>query len=345
MNEASTALIEQVARVMQQRGLDPRPLFDGLPLTLEQALASSRMDWEPFTRFLENLAATLGSVEAFCRFFEDVNAGFPLWQGFAQMFISPRDLVHLAVQFGRGLYTCGDAWAADLMDGRIHLRQEIQPGYRATPWLAYATAGLCQGLPRALGLPPATVEITLDDHSAELIVALPPGKTMMGRSMAEFLPSLFAGSSPVHAAGKAAPTWVPGATLEPLAKRLVEHRELEAFAREAMSVLREHLEMRRAAIWMREGAEQRLLAREGPEQPPLSSAFVLSIDGAEVGRLELESEVPPASEPGDVLAKLLPWLAVGLDRARTSTALRDHEEQLKQEIEARRLVNRPGRVA
>lgn len=133
------------------------------------------------------------------------------------------------------------------------------------------------------------------------------------------------------------------ADISALARELAQYPNREALAEAVVSLLRFQLGCSWVELWVTEPEERtQLLGVSGERGPGEQRRFVLEVAGHAVGRLEVELPRSPRRQSVDeVLAELMPWIAIALETARVA---RSAPRQEAEESELARRLRRAREV-
>lgn len=227
MNEVSCRSLGVFFRQAERQGIPLERLAEGVGHPLDRLTrASARIEWGAFVRFIDNAAQvwTEGELEALGRGF----LGAPSIRPFAllaRLLYSPIEL-YRAFFRPRGsaqqLVACLRARLVEVTPGTLVLELALADGYEPCPTFFVIARGAVGGLPRALGLPDADVQMTPNARGARYRIVLPPGGGALAR-LRRLLAWPFV-------------MWSAARTLEEIGEEMhVAHREL-ATARAALAL-------------------------------------------------------------------------------------------------------------
>lgn len=114
---------------------------------------------------------------------------FPQLRAVAQLTVSPRLLLDVAVVGTRRLWPDVPLELRELSDGRIDVRATYPAGARLVPAIDDATTAFWETLPTLVDHPPAEVEEDFDDASATWRIRLPRSRTLAARVRSRIQPA------------------------------------------------------------------------------------------------------------------------------------------------------------
>jgi DNA-binding CsgD family transcriptional regulator len=183
MNEVVGRAVIAVADNMRAAGVPTDLAMARIPVS-QAALRdpACRVDWGPFTEFLEELEVACGGPEAFERTLMQVQPRLfaEFWPLF-RFVLSPRDLFRLIHTLMRALYVPLEISEVDGADGRFVVTMEIKEPHRQCLALFRGSLGGMRTIPEVLGLPRAEVSAHLTPRRAVFTVALPESQTLGAR--------------------------------------------------------------------------------------------------------------------------------------------------------------------
>jgi hypothetical protein len=339
MKEVSCRAFGLALDGLKARGIPPEKLVNGLPTTLEVLSdEKERVDWDLFVRVLERLEELLGGSQALVELGRDhfhSSSSFGFMRRVARVFVRPRDLYWMGTNwFGRSLFTNVEGTFEDLPDGRVRETLRIAEGYRDCPQLFYVMCGGLSSAPRLLERPDAAVKMALRAGRAVytitppaharfrgqplsmltsryaawgLIETLSQEQQELNRSLAEMNEQLQEALSSLEELRKATV----------IGREIATHAEPADLAQDLEKALSQHVPNRGLALSLETGDRREILLDRRPQDGQLPTRSFELVNGARrVGRLEIWDAGPEG--PPDLLDELIPWIALGLDNARSS---------------------------
>jgi hypothetical protein len=267
-------------------------------------------------------------------------SSFAFLRRVARAFWRTRDVYWLGTTwFGRSLFSIVEAEYADLPGGRIQETLTIPSNYRDCPQLFHILRGALRAAPHVMGEEDALVEMVLEPREAVYTITPPPRQELLRRlarrlraplNMRSMIDELAEQQELIArsnrglrvAQGKIAAQAEELQRINAIGHELAQHIELEPLTEALINLLHKHHRARGVALWLRslDGDEEALLCQDGATSGPPSRTHSLETANRPVGRLELWGDDPSPERP-DLLDKLVSWISIALDNARSYSAL------------------------
>jgi PAS domain S-box-containing protein len=183
VREVSCKAVRMIVEAVQDAGLDVSGLARGLPLTLAEITdPRARIDWDLFAEVLARVEALTRDVltpEAIGERIMKVPS-FDLLRRAGQLVVSPRQLYEIGTRLvAPALFPNVVVTSRWLASGRLVVEGALLPGYRESVFFFRVCHGNVAALPRALDLPPATIEEqTFTGRTGRLVLLPPPSHTL-----------------------------------------------------------------------------------------------------------------------------------------------------------------------
>lgn len=345
MKEVSGKAAEFLIEALEQRGIRPERLVEGLPVRIEELREGRRrLDWDLHVRLMTRLGDLLGP-----RALEQVGAEslhrttLERARALAGYMVRPQELYWMAARWVGPTYFSHLHYRYEELDAE-HVRFVIEIPESHTPCEAYfrINCGALRSIPRLLGMEEeAEVEMELspDGRRAEFLVR-PPRRRSLWSALRRLLGTsqvaseaasqaveelarqqydLNRGIEELHAAERTVDDQRGQLrTLETLGQTLVSEIESQRLGEQLLEALRERFGWSGAALWAAQpgGADPRLICASGAVTGgPTSHA--LQRGGRPVGRLDVwgAAEGPESAAATAILRRLLPWIAMAVDQA------------------------------
>lgn len=358
MSDVACVCCAPLVAEVRARGLDPRQLVEGLPLTLAQLEnPRRRIRWEPFREFARRAGELLGGAGEL----EEVAAR-------AAPEAVPQLLRLMLPHLGsaRPIYLIGARWwgpwvfrgtratCESLADGRLREVIEILPDYGECPEFFQGLRGVLRAMPRLFGQPDAVVDLAQDGRRGEYVIAAPPPKRRSRwlrparRSTVSPLPEDleelgFRQEQLRDALQRARATATLLAertrrleTVHRLGIELVWHRDTQSRAEGMVRLLRDRLPLRGIRLGY-DGSETGgppSFAESGETTGAPDISRSLQVAGRPVGRLELWTPGAASLSREDevLLGDFLPWLALALDASRSDEQIHELRDELEEDL-------------
>ncbi len=330
---------------------------------------SNQISWETFTEILNRVERQLGDPEVLRQFGEDNIAtdNFKMFQHVGRALSHPRDIYIMGARWmGPSLIPMVNATMAEREDGTLIQRLTIQDGYGDCPAFFHMLQGCLAAAPVALGHGYSDVEIDLEPRRATYTIH--PRTASSGRlgkifrairariafpSMLRELEnqqSAIEGSyRDLRAAHKLISAQATDlAQVNAIGQRLAEHIDLSSVVdvligimSEELGILGVELRLFRTEVVPEEveqtaAVDPRLIRYAGIREHNPSRCLLLEAASQPLGTLKVwhaKNEDAAANEA--LLERLLPWIAMALDNARTYEALERHAAALEQRVNER----------
>ena len=181
-SRASRILLEAI----EQAGLSPEPLVEGLPLTLDELRdPRRRLDWDMFAQVCERIPHVIaGKMTP-----EQLGAhmlvvpSFEFLRRAGQLMVSPHRLYQLGTRMmSTALFMNVIVRDQMLPSGRLVVTGELLPGYRESETFFRLSHGSVAALPRLLDLPDCTIEEQrTTGRTGHMVLTLPRSHTLGAR--------------------------------------------------------------------------------------------------------------------------------------------------------------------
>jgi len=352
----------------RSRGLSIERLTDDLP-ELQEAIARRRasVGWDDLATLIERLSDALGGGDALRRLAEDqaTAMGLPIFQVVGRALASPLDLYTVGVRWmGPSMLPMIEAEMAELGEGRLVQRLRIREGYRDCPGLFDLVHGFLIATPRAWGHEASEVEMAREPRQATYRIRPHSGRQgpitralrafRVRRAFPQMLRELEAQQLKIdqgyrelqQAHDRIARQASDLERVNSIGAELSQHIDLDRVADVLIRILLEELGIAAAELWLirnldaagepaASSPEPRFFRRGGRAGPTAPRRYDLEAAGRAVGRLDVwpGNAVDGAEEA--LLVRLLPWIAMALDNARSYEALERHAADLEQRVRER----------
>jgi PAS domain S-box-containing protein len=192
MSQVSGRATRLLIETLEMRGIDPAPLVEGTPFTVDQLReVRRRMPWDQYTVVVDNLARMLGGLAAV----EELGASmarapsYGFFRTAASYAFKPRMLHELGVRYvAPAMFPDLPLELVEASDQRVVLRCVLPPTWRGCAAFFYICKGSLSALSTLLGLPPSHVEGTLGARGGTLEVVFPrnprSGRNLLRRARA-----------------------------------------------------------------------------------------------------------------------------------------------------------------
>ena len=352
-----------------EHGIPMAEFLAGLP-ERRQDLTNPRRhaSWDTFATLVDRLEKVLSSEEALRRVGESQFNGesFRAFRRVGGALASPRDLYRLGARWGGpSLFPMIRASQADTADGRLRQTLELTDGHRACPGFFHIVHGAMRAGPRVLGHPDSEVEMTLTARGAEYLIrpyqADRAGTLtrLVRRIRARFdfpvmLAELEQQQSSLEESYRelrVAHDEIQKRTrdlerVDKIGRMLSEHIELDRVVVVLIGILVEDLRLAGVEVWLSRKTERvapgpdalnsRFFRRGGDVSGNPTAALELEAAGQPIGRLLVwDRTADPDGARQRFLARLLPWISMALDNARSYEALELHAAGLEQRVRER----------
>ncbi len=361
MNEVSCQVLDVFFQQLRREKRPPSVLAVGLPVPVEHLLRrQNRIDWAVFVQFMRNAGAIWTPQEL-----SAVGEAFFLSRGMRAMSLIAR-LLFDAPGFYRWVFE-KQTGAGDQSFGGVfehshqqldatHLRLELKlkEGWEPCPEFYPVTAGNFRGMPRALGLGPADVKMSLLPSGARFDVTVPLGGGWVPKikravllpfsahavagELKESLESLQARYAELSEARTVLAAQSERLqVVNRLGRELAQHTRLSGLASAMSGVLREALPELGMTVYVNDetGARENLLCQIGSETGVLRGTRILLSGDETVGRLEVRSPTTPPPGQMVLLDDLVPWISIAVGNARSFTLLGEYRDQLSLKVDQR----------
>ena len=330
---------------------------------------SNQISWDVLVAITDRLADQLGGPDALRQFGEDNIATdtFGIFKAVGRVLSHPRDIYFMGVRWmGPSLFPMVTAKMTERPDGVLVQQLTIEDGHRDCPSLFYVLQGCLAAAPVALGHGYSNVEIQLEPGRATYLIH--PRTSSSGRAgrvfraiRARFLfPSMLRElenqqaeiEDSYHELREAHDKISAQASdltqVNAIGQRLSEHIDLPRLVDVLIRIMLNelgilgvelrlaHAEVASPPIDPSGGIEPRLIRKTGQTEGPASRTYLLEAAAQPLGTLKVwhaqnEQEAADAA----LLERLIPWIAMSLDNARTYEALERHAAALEQRVNER----------
>ncbi len=326
--ELSPQAIYPSLALLEQRGLDVNALLAQAGWSRERVKSGTpALRWTEFIVYMDALAEALGSDEALETLSFETASRFRPYQQIAGLVVSPSHLFRVAAtSFTPRLFPLVEVSLTELGPDELQFDIRIPAHLAGSLPMMRGFLGTARATPLHLGLPPARVSGTLSPHFSRLLVQLPASRTLVAKlsrfhsevfdELAEELTEVVPESqvfSPSNSSGP--PSSRRPSYLRNTSWNLLTSNSPEAFCVAVRRVL--EAELGYAGLKLVSDLGPGLTYLGDPSTSPSDTVLVrdLAVEERRVGRLEVQT-TKDNSDPGQsVLDSLLPWIALGLERA------------------------------
>lgn len=336
-DEVSGLIIRMLLEGCRRRGIDPRPLVEGLPFARDPG--RERYAWDDFAVFDERVAEAVGGPWRLAAFLRDEVALDRRLQAIAGLFVSPRLLfLFLPDRMASRMFWNLGTRVEELPDGRIRWEIRLPDRYRTSPAFFVGSVGTCEGLPRLVGHPRAQVDAELSERHAVYTIRPPASRTIGGRIARLRGPPMNDPALLDEALEMGLGHSFVADLTGRLGRTLVESPDEATLLQRLTSLLRERF-LTRYVAFVNQGGESHVLLREEPV-PPEKVVRDLQLGERTLGRLEID--LPGTGDHRAILDALVPWIALAFDRV--GRRPEEIEARLGAAIEAWRLTPRQAQA-
>lgn len=360
MKEVSCRVFDALVRFVRERGLPIDVLSDGAGVPAALLVDKhARVDWLTFVKVMDNLARIASAEELV-----DIGGAFarnPMVRTFslvARVLFTPRDTYLWITKKGSGpgfqTFTCIEPEARETAPNQLEIELKLEGDRPLCLPFFLVTKGFMINAPRALGLPPSSVEMTMLPRGARYVVNMPQGGGLLHRFRRALL-SPFAGAAIARELKDANETLQARyqqleharAVLDRQARQLRTAHAISQRVHSSLS-LSESMDAITAALigeggfaWAKldvrseiEGRPvERSLARG--EHPTGATLIEYPLDsrGAPLGFLRLNAQPnDDVAERRELLEYVVPTVAMALRDALTFAAVVDYRENLEHKV-------------
>ena len=342
-------------------GLSPTPQFISVP--------SNRISWDDFTAIMERLESELGGPAALRRFGEDSikTATFSVFLYVGRALSLPRDIYFMGARWmGPSLFPMTHADIRELPNGTIVQRLTIADGHRDCPALFHTLHGSMATAPALLGHGRSRVSLDLSPRCATFTIHPPITKAgwtrkafrairariavpSMLRELEEQQSALGENYDEIQEAHDRIATQAADLSkVNSIGGRLSEHIDLNRVSDILIRIMLDELaiagveiSLRRTEIHPQTGSynsttQSRFVRQGGRREGPATKYYLLEAAGRPLGGLSVwRNDDDLVSQNSALLERLIPWIAMALDNARTYEALERHAAALEERVNER----------
>lgn len=341
MREVSGKAAEFLIEALQQRGIPPERLVEGLPVRLEELRdGGRRRDWGLHVRLMERLEELVGTSELERIGSESLRVPqLGRVRTLAGYMVRPHEIYWMAAYWVGPTYFRHVRYRYEEVDSdQVRFSIEIPEGHASCEAYFRINHGALRRVPMLLGLDhEADVEMELsgDRRRAEYRVRLPRHRSLWGALRKLFGVSRVA-SHAVEELARQQRDLNRGVeeldaaerelgeqrgqlqTLDVLGQTLVAEIESHHLGERLLEALRERFGWNGAALWVSNpsgGAPQLVCACGAVEGRPTSHD--LNAGGHAVGRLDVWGDQERSGDPAarELLERMLPWVAMAVANA------------------------------
>ncbi len=354
------------------RGIPLEALIDGLDVTAEQlANPKGRIPWDDAVVMANRMQEAVGGPEGLRRLGAEnfTTESFNLFHVVGRALSRPSDVYYMGTHWvGPNLFPMihGELW--EKADGKLVERLTLQEGHRDCPALFHMLHGALETAPERYGHGKCDIDMQLEPGRATYTIHLErKGHSWLGRMIrairAPFtLPTMMNELIQQSVAIEANYTEIRNAhdriesqatdleRVNSIGRRLAQQIDLDRVADVLVRVMLEELGVRGVELWLirperdatgpeisREAtAEPRLFRRGGRQQGAPTVHYLLETAARPVGTLKVwvDDEAADTAD-GQLLSRLLPWIAMSVDNARSYEAMESHAADLEQRVRER----------
>ncbi|MCG8591534.1 MAG: ATP-binding protein [Proteobacteria bacterium] len=360
MSEVSCRAVAPLLTLLDSEGIPAEDLIADTSLSLEVLRrGDKRIPWNDWAALCERIQVLVGGTDSLVQLMSEhvrVPGGFDFIRKVAALMYTPRDVFWAGTVFmGRNLFSIVQDDFQDLPDGRIQEVLRIPPPYRDSPAFFHIMRAVLIGTPGLIGAPDAVVEMELAPRRAVYTIS-PPPYPWRRRSLLRTLTTPFATRTAIEelSAQQRELKQYHDALLEAnreiqsqardlervdvLGKELANHIEMEPLTDALVHVLEGQFSCGGLALWLRplERPDLVLLRTAGERSGPPLRSFRLEAAQREVGRLDIwDDDQRPLRGRASLLVRLIPWIAIAVDNARSYEALHAYSELLQSRVQER----------
>ncbi len=371
MNGVSCQVLVPVIEAAGRGDLSLEDLTRDIGVTFDHiSIKSNRIPWTQFTQIMSRLEEQLGGPEGLRRFGEEsVSADtFRLFKYVGRALSHPRDIYHMGAHWmGPSLFPMIDAQMSEEPDETLVQCLQIHAGHADCPAFFHVMHGSLAAAPVALGHGRSDVSLDLEPGKATYTIHPRttsrgwPGKIirtartrLVFPSMLRELQSQQATLNRNYHVIKVARDQIARqaddlARVNSIGQRLSEFIELDRMSEVLIRIMIEELQVGGVELWLirldspdedatppSRPSKARFLRRAGNVEGPPARRYDLEAAGRPVGALHVwRAEGRDARDHEALLDRLLPWISMALDNARTYEALERHAADLEQRVEER----------
>ncbi len=357
MNEVSCRALDLVFRKTAELGVRPEALLEGVDYDLEHLRDSNeRVDWSAYVKILGNTARH-------CTDDDFVSMGgmlvkspiFKTFGLFARLLFTATDFYRWLntprVGGGNQLFACVDSDYQEHGKGHCEIKLMVRPEYEAVREFFVQSLGGLQAMPVMLGLPPANVQMKLEGNTATYTLRFDPGRTLFVRLKRFFLWPLLARETAREL--KEAHESLQSRFLELDTTRGQLSRQATQLqtAHTISQVVHSELDLSRtmeavahafteiagfAASYVVVDGPPTREAWSGPVDASPHLSRTMEAGGEPIGRIALWfAEGAETSEREELVATVLPTVAMALHGARAYASLLDAQKHLELRVQQR----------
>ena len=368
MTGVSTRAVSGILRAGRERGIPPADLCRGLSESLVELTApGGRVAWEVFAQISERLGGKIGGPEALRSLGKEQvsNETLRIFRRVGRVLTHPRDLYFMGARWaGPSLFPMIRAEIEERPDGTLVQRLSLPADHRDCPTLFHIIHGTLTACPDAWGHGQSEVELELTPRHATYTVHMVPSSRgwltglltgIRARLVVpRMLDELEKQQSKIdenylelrNAHDRIARQTSDLERVNSIGRELSQQIDLDRVAEVLIRVLLVELGTAGAELWLirsettashpDEREVPRFFRRGGTSEGEPTSRYALESAGHPVGTLHVwwngdDGRVANS----ELLDRLLPWIAIALDNARSYAALEEHAADLEQRIEER----------
>lgn len=311
------------------RGIDTTALLRASPLSARPLKDRwGETPWNVFIDLLERIQDTLGSSEGLNRLAGSLVSASRVLRFVGHLVADPRALYATAAErMARRLTRNVGARLYPRSDGRIGFDAGLPEGSRPSLPLWHALTGVLRGLPTAMGLGEARVEVEMEPLRARFAITPPStrGLPRLANRLKVPLRGLVPRSeeptaSDIQQVAELALNDSAAADIAAtVGPRLASHADGAAFGAEVTAVMKELFCCTHVVLWSYQSNGQQVLLFRERGQPGDRMTRILHLDRRPVGRIEVD--VVGLDRPSNpTFDAILPWIALGMRWTRAAAA-------------------------
>ncbi|HEB90468.1 MAG TPA: hypothetical protein ENI85_12930 [Deltaproteobacteria bacterium] len=345
-------------------------LIRGLDVSLDHlARPSNRIPWDVFVELMERLEDQLGGPEGLRRFGEEHVAAdsLKLFKFVGRALSHPRDIYLMGARWmGPSLFPMTTAEMSERPDGTLIQTLTINEGHRACPALFHILHGSLVSAPVALGH--GRSEVLLDLDPCRAIYTIRPQTTSKGwpgrifrsvrariafpsmlRELEKQQATLQENYREIHKAhDEIAAQAADLERVNAIGRQLSEHIDLDRVTNVLIRVLLEELGFNGVELSLKRSPAPSENDSETRNEPPRFFRRAGIVEGTPSRRYDLKAAGRPLGAlhvwcgddrdewaPEALLDRLVPWISMALDNARTYESLERYTADLEQRVEER----------
>lgn len=373
MDEVSGHVVSLALEIARKADVPLETLIDGLGIPAYDLGRRPRpMKWDHLVELMARLGREVGGPEALRQIGRESarSDSFRIFEIVGRAVSHPADLYYMGVRWmGPALFPMIRGEIVELPHGRLRETLTIAPGQRDAPELFHIFHGAFEAMPLAWGHGESEIDLELRPNQA--ILTITPHSTsrgLLGRfvraihrriAFRSLLDQVGHQQSAIHdgfwelreAHAQIQSQAEDLQRINAIGRDLARQIDLDRVSDVLVSTLIDELDVEGVELWLAppeafDAENARLYRSGGAMEGAPTDTFSLGTAGRDIGTLLVwRRRRPPAlAQPfstahapnrDSVLERLVPWISMALDNARTYSALRSHASDLEQRVRER----------